>query len=145
MQVLGKIGVFMLALLMVVGCSFGGEMTANALDTVEKQALTGFEEVAQYIAQHGTLPDNFITKAEARALGWDPQKGNLHEVAPGKSIGGDIFQNREGKLPSKNGRVWRECDINYKGGYRGSDRIVYSNDGLIYKTEDHYNTFERMR
>ncbi|MBP1154257.1 guanyl-specific ribonuclease Sa [Paenibacillus sp. PvR052] len=106
--------------------------------------LTGFNEVAEYISKHGKLPDNFITKNEARKLGWEPQKGNLPEVAPGKSIGGDVFRNREGLLPKKNGRIWYEADINYKKGTRGSDRIVFSNDGLIYKTTDHYKTFTPM-
>lgn len=69
--------------------------------------------------KYGRLPDNFITKAEAAKLGWDPQKGNLAEVAPGKSIGGDIFQNREKLLPDAAGRVWREADINYTSGFRG--------------------------
>lgn len=91
------------------------------------------------------MPDNFITKNEAKKLGWDPQKGNLQNVAPGKSIGGDIYQNREGKLPNKKGRVLHEADINYKSGHRGKDRIVFSNDGLIYKTEDHYETFQQMK
>lgn len=106
--------------------------------------LTSFEEVADYIRRHGRLPDNFITKAEARRLGWDPAKGNLHEVAPCKSIGGDVFENRERKLPDKPGRIWYEADIDYRGGPRGPKRIVFSNDGLIYKTTDHYRTFEPM-
>lgn len=114
--------------------------------TTQKQAvLTGFNEVAEYISKHGKLPDHFITKNEARKLGWEPQKGNLPEVAPGKSIGGDVFQNREGQLPKKNGRIWYEADINYKKGTRGSDRIVFSNDGLIYKTTDHYKTFTQIK
>jgi hypothetical protein len=128
-----------LALLLLAGCGlFGTESENNA-------PLTSFEEVANYIKLHNRLPDNFITKEEAKKLGWDPQKGNLHEVAPGKSIGGDIFHNREGKLPDKPGRVWYEADINYKSGHRGKDRIVFSNDGLIYKTEDHYETFEQIK
>ena len=109
------------------------------------EVINTFEGVADYIVKYGRLPDNFITKAEASKLGWDPQKGNLAEVAPGKSIGGDIFQNREKLLPDASGRVWREADINYTSGFRGSDRIVYSNDRLVYKTTDHYKTFTRMR
>ncbi|MEI8173968.1 MAG: ribonuclease domain-containing protein, partial [Deltaproteobacteria bacterium] len=90
------------------------------------------------------LPDNFITKKDARRLGWDPSRGNLRDVAPGKSIGGDVFRNRERRLPEKKGRVWFEADIHYKGGKRGKDRLIFSNDGLIYKTEDHYRTFSRI-
>ncbi|WP_448321887.1 ribonuclease domain-containing protein [Streptomyces sp. CO7] len=72
-------------------------------------------------------------------------KGNLAEVAPGKSIGGDVFSNREGRLPSASGRTWREADINYVSGFRNADRLVYSSDWLIYKTTDHYATFTRIR
>ena len=77
-------------------------------------------------------------------MGWDSKKGNLDEVAPGKSIGGNKFGNREGLLPEKKGRTYYECDIDYNGGYRGGKRIVYSSDGLIYYTEDHYNSFELL-
>ena len=66
---------------------------------------------------------------------------NLQQVAPNKSIGGDRFTNREGKLPKKDGRKWFECDIDYNGGKRGPKRIVFSDDGLIYYTPDHYNSF----
>ncbi|WP_375377954.1 ribonuclease domain-containing protein [Paenibacillus sp. MZ04-78.2] len=128
----------LLSLLLLAGC---GSVQKNA----QSQGLTSFEDVANYIKAHNKLPDNFITKDEAKKLGWDPQKGNLHKVAPGKSIGGDVFQNREGKLPKKKGRVWYEADINYKSDRRGKDRILFSNDGLIYKTEDHYETFEQIK
>lgn len=110
----------------------------------EDGTYTSKEEVAEYIALYGHLPDNFITKNEAKALGWVSSKGNLGEVAPGKSIGGDYFGNFEGHLPEKKGRDYHECDIDSNGGYRGAKRIVYSNDGLIYYTEDHYETFELL-
>ena len=99
------------------------------------------DEVALYIHIYGELPDNFITKNEAYDLGWDSDKGNLWKVADGMSIGGDKFSNREGLLPKAKGRQYYECDINYNGGYRGAERIVYSNDGLIYYTNDHYESF----
>ncbi len=110
-----------------------------------KKILNSFEDVAEYIKENGKLPDNFITKIAARDLGWESNKGNLDEVAPGKSIGGDIFNNYEGKLPKKSGRIYYECDINYISGFRGDDRIIFSNDGLIYKTEDHYDTFTEIK
>ena len=99
------------------------------------------DEVALYNQIYGELPDNFITKNEAYDLGWDSDKGNLWKVADGMSIGGDKFSNREGLLPKAKGRQYYECDINYNGGYRGAERIVYSNDGLIYYTNDHYESF----
>ena len=97
-----------------------------------------------YIHTYGKLPENYITKNEARSLGWESSKGNLSLVAPGKSIGGDRFGNREGKLPQKSGRQYYECDIDYKGGPRNSKRIIYSNDGAVYYTLDHYSTFRQL-
>ena len=76
--------------------------------------------------------------------GWNPQEGNLDKVCPGKSIGGSVFYNDDGALPDAPGRTWHECDINYQGGHRGPERIVYSNDGLVYYTPDHYQTFEQL-
>lgn len=102
------------------------------------------EEVAAYLHEYGELPSNFITKKEAKKLGWVSNEGNLKEVAPGKSIGGDYFGNYEGLLPEKKGRDYYECDINTDGSYRGAERIVFSNDGLIYYTGDHYDTFELL-
>lgn len=102
------------------------------------------EDVAEYLHQFGVLPPNFITKNEAQRLGWDASAGNLRDVAPGKSIGGDHFGNREGKLPAKSGRSWFECDVNYEGGHRGAERILYSSDGLIFYTTDHYNSFTQL-
>lgn len=107
----------------------------------ETGTYTSKEEVAAYLHTYGHLPDNFITKKQAKALGWVSSEGNLGKVAPGKSIGGDYFGNFEGNLPEKKGREYHECDIDSSGGYRGAKRIVFSNDGLIYYTEDHYKTF----
>lgn len=106
----------------------------------EDGIYTGAEELALYIHIYGRLPDNFITKREARELGWDG--GSLEEYAPGKCIGGDRFGNREGLLPDAPGREWTECDVNTLGAdCRGAKRLVFSNDGLIYYTGDHYDSF----
>lgn len=102
------------------------------------------EEVALYLETYGELPDNYLTKKEAIALGWNSKEGNLWEVADGMSIGGDRFGNREGILPEEDGRVYYECDIDYEGGYRNEKRIVFSNDGLIFYTDDHYQSFEEL-
>ena len=98
--------------------------------------------MAEYLRKYGRLPKNYISKREAQALGWVSSYGNLWKVAPGKSIGGDRFGNYEGLLPDKKGRTWYECDIDFDGTYRNAKRILYSSDGLIYYTEDHYQTFE---
>lgn len=116
----------------------------EVVQLAEKGSYTSKEEVAAYINQYGHLPENFITKKEAGELGWESREGNLEQVAPGKSIGGDYFGNYEEKLPKKEGRNYYECDIDSSGGYRGAKRIVYSDDGLIYYTEDHYESFELL-
>ena len=120
--------------------------TAKAATVYEDGVYTDKDQVALYIASYGHLPSNYITKNEAKAAGWVSSEGNLNEACPGMSIGGDKFGNREGKLPEKKDRKYFECDINFDktDGYRGSERIIYSNDGLIYYTGDHYNTFELL-
>ena len=108
---------------------------------VEGGSYTTKEEVALYIYTYGELPANFITKSEAQDLGWVSKEGNLWDVAPGMSIGGDRYGNYEQLLPDGK---YRECDINYAGGYRGDERIVYSTDGYIYYTDDHYESFTQL-
>ena len=122
------------------------EMPTEALEVLavrEEGWFTGKEEVALYIHTYGHLPGNFITKDEARDLGWEG--GGLEEYAPGMCIGGDRFGNYEGLLPDAPGRTWTECDIDTMGrDSRGAKRIVFSNDGLIYYTDDHYESFELL-
>lgn len=101
---------------------------------------TSKDDVSLYIYQYGELPSNFMTKKDAKALGWTG--GSLEAYAPGMCIGGDYFGNYEGLLPEKKGRDYHECDINTLGAKsRGAERIIFSNDGLIYYTEDHYESF----
>lgn len=110
----------------------------------KQTAITAPQDIADYIFAHGTLPDNFLTKSEARQLGWDSSKNYVSDVAPGYSIGGDKFGNYEGLLPDASGRKWYEADANYTAGPRGAERILYSSDGLVYYTNDHYQTFTEM-
>ena len=119
-------------------------VTEKEVQVEENGNYTSKEEVALYIHTYGKLPVNYITKKEAQDMGWDPSKGNLSDILPGMSIGGSAFGNYEGALPRANGRIYFECDIDYDGGYRGAKRLVYSNDGLVFYTEDHYNTFEQI-
>ena len=98
------------------------------------------DEVSLYLHLYGHLPDNFITKSEAASLGWEG--GSVEPDAPDHVIGGDKFGNREGMLPDTKGRYYYQCDIDTLGeDSRGAKRIVFSNDGLIYYTEDHYESF----
>ena len=99
------------------------------------------DEVALYLHVFEELPPNYITKGEARDLGWDSSAGNLWDVAPGCSIGGDRFGNREGLLPKGS---WYECDVNYEGDYRGAERLLFSEDGMICYSGDHYNSYELL-
>lgn len=104
-------------------------------------SYTTKEDVALYIHLYGELPLNFMTKKQARDLGWEG--GSLEPVAPGMCIGGDWFGNYEGLLPED--REYTECDIDTLGASkRGAKRIVFSDDGLIYYTEDHYESFELL-
>ena len=117
---------------------------AHKISVEENGTYTSKEQVAAYINRFGKLPYNYIMKEQARKLGWISSQGNLDKVAPGKSIGGDRFGNYEHLLPTKKGRRYFECDIDYHGGRRNAKRIIFSSDGLIYYTEDHYNTFELL-
>ena len=117
------------------------EPEQTAID--EDGEYTSKEDVALYIHTYGKLPQNFIKKSEAEKLGWEG--GSLEPYAPGRSIGGDRFGNYEGLLPEAEGRRYTECDIDTMGrSSRGAKRIVFSNDGLIYYTGDHYKSFELL-
>lgn len=139
----------MILLTAFAGCSSSTPTAGTTADTTCCEELdrngsyTSKDDVALYLYTYGELPQNFITKKEAQALGWSG--GSLERYAPGKSIGGDYFGNYEGKLPKKKGRTYHECDIDTQGkSSRGAKRIVYSTDGLIYYTGDHYETFELL-
>ena len=98
-----------------------------------------------YLKYKGVLPDYYIDKAKAKKSGWISYIGNLEKIAPGQMIFGGIYYNDDKRLPTSNNRIWYEADINYTGGHRNTQRIVYSNDGLIFVTYDHYETFIEIR
>lgn len=114
----------------------------DVTETISEDGIyTSKEDVSSYIYTYGHLPQNFITKKEAKKLGWSG--GELDDYAYGKCIGGDVFYNREGTLPQKKNRKYYECDIDtLHQKSRGKKRMIYSDDGLIYYTEDHYLNFE---
>ncbi len=107
----------------------------------EIYSITEENTVISYIKQNHRLPDYYITKSEAKKQGWIPSQGNLCEVLPGKAIGGDHFGNREGKLPR--GEKYFEADVNYNCGNRNADRIVFTKNGDVYLTKDHYTSFQK--
>ena len=120
-----------------------GNITSNStVSVVEDGQYTSMEDVSAYIKKYHKLPSNYITKEEARNLGWTG--GSLEPYAPGKSIGGDVFTNRQGILPHRD-KKYIECDIDANTTSRGAKRIVYSTDDYrVYYTEDHYNTFTEV-
>ena len=146
-----RIFALLLALLLMLLSSALGEVLVDGNVAVTDEYLVEYgldystpDEVALYLHVFRELPPNFLTKQEARELGWVSSKGNLWDVAEGLSIGGDVFGNREGLLPDEDDRTWYECDVNYFGGYREDERVVFSDDGLIYYTEDHYESFDML-
>lgn len=139
----GIFAILMALLLFILGQQ-GILPLGDTADAPKQTAITAPQDIADYIFAHGTLPDNFLTKNEARQLGWDSSKNYVSDVAPGYSIGGDKFGNYEGLLPDASGRKWYEADANYTAGPRGAERILYSSDGLVYYTNDHYQTFTEM-
>jgi len=127
------------------------DYTSASIPDDSTQANTGYvpeegeyyydlENVVLYLEYYGQLPDNYLTKDEARQLGW--KGGTPERFLEGSAIGGDKFGNREGLLPKASGRTYTECDLNTLGAdERGAERLVFSNDGLYFYTEDHYENF----
>lgn len=155
--IISIVSVLMMLMLIITGGATGSadnigsntsEVTESATENdgtviYEDGTYDSKDDVALYIETYGHLPSNYITKKEAQALGWEG--GSLEPYAPGKCIGGTHFGNYEGLLPEADGREYTECDINTLGkDSRGAERIVFSNDGLIYYTGDHYQSFELL-
>lgn len=110
----------------------------------EDGTYTSMEEVALYIHTYGHVPSNFVSKTKARKAGWVAEEGNLQDVLPGMSIGGGGWNNDDQVMPGDEYDQWYECDINYEGGYRGSERLVFSDNGMIFYTPDHYESYARI-
>lgn len=147
MRTIRRVIALLLCLLLLAPSALAELITVYAGDYPVREGgwYDSMEEVAVYLTLYDALPDNYLTKKEAQALGWDSRRGNLWDVAEGCSIGGDRFGNYEGQLPEKKGRRFTECDIGYDGGYRGAERLIFTNDGLMYYTADHYKTFDEVQ
>ena len=113
-------------------------MEAKVAGTATGKKIAGAD---WWLMRFHHLPSYYISKEEAIRSGWEARLGNLYPVAPGKMLEKGVYQNRNGHLPAEDGRIWYEADINYKSGWRNDQRILYSNDGLIFVTYDHYQTF----
>ena len=124
--------------------SYGSASTEDQYRTgnASIDELTEERKVISYVKQNHRLPEYYITKNEARKQGWNPSKGNLCEVLQGKAIGGDKFGNREGRLPD--GEKYFEADVNYHCGSRKADRIIFTENGDVYLTKNHYKSFEKQ-
>lgn len=122
--------------------SFQAKQENTSQNSSEIYSITEETMVISYVKQNHELPEYYITKNEAKKLGWNPSKGNLCDVLPGKAIGGDHFGNREGKLPK--GQKYFEADVNYNCGNRNADRIIFTKNGDVYLTKNHYKSFEKQ-
>ncbi|MGG5208484.1 ribonuclease domain-containing protein [Chryseobacterium sp. MIQD13] len=120
----------------------GSQSTNENSSSQSIDQLTEEKTVINYVKQNHRLPDYYITKNEARKLGWNASKGNLCEVLPGRAIGGDKFGNRESQLPQ--GEKYYEADVNYSCGNRNADRIIFTRNGDVYLTKNHYKSFEKQ-
>jgi len=119
-------------------------MTAISAGSATKDSFNGAD---WWIKHKGRLPSYYMNKEQAQSIGWQKTKGNsswLSSIAPGRMLGGNIYRNDDGHLPEAPGRIWYEADINYRSGNRNSERLLYSNDGLIFVTYDHYHTFAEV-
>jgi hypothetical protein len=142
--VIGWLRAAALIVLLLAGTAFAD--TARLEQFAQRMGLRdvdGFVAAVESIRETGYLPERWITKDEAEDLGWRPGE-DLCDSAPGQAIGGDRFGNREGRLPQRQGRRWREADLDFDCGRRGARRLVWSNDGLIFVTIDHYDSFAEV-
>ena len=120
--------------------SGGQDDPSDEISVEESGVYYDKDHVALYIHLYGKLPSNYVTKKKASDAGWSG--GSVQKYIEGAAIGGDTFGNKEGRLPKKSGRQYFECDIDTNGkSQRGAKRIIYSNDGLVYYTDDHYESF----
>jgi ribonuclease T1 len=143
----------LLALLIAVALWLGSAPAAPAEESAARLAafarelrlrdVDGFVETVRSLRMQGRLPARYVTKREAEALGWRPGE-DLCRAAQGRTIGGDRFHNRERRLPDASGRTWREADLDFACGRRGARRLVFSSDGLIFVTLDHYESFREV-
>lgn len=143
----GRLAALGLAVFLILGPVLAARADQASLerfaDQLDLNDPAAFVETVTSLRTSGRLPERYLTKRQAEALGWHPG-GDLCRVAPGHMIGGDRFGNRERRLPEARGRSWREADIDSTCSRRGARRIVFSSDGLIEVTIDHYETFEEV-
>lgn len=122
-------------------------LTIYELNTVdENNEYNDYLSVIAYIYYFKKLPNNYLTKSQAKKLGWKGS-GNVwaNDSLKGKNIGGDTFNNYEQILPIANDNTYIELDVNCSNGSRGKYRIVYNRYTFdIYYTDDHYNSFTYM-
>ena len=126
------------------GCVKSENLSSNHsvenISIAEDKAYFEKDDIVEYLKTYKKLPKNYLTKKEAKKLGWIPSKGNLWDITDKGVIGGDYFGNFEKNLPDAN---YKECDVNYYGGKRGAERLIYDEDFNIFYTNDHYKTFTK--
>ena len=141
--------ILLAAVMLLCGCASGasgkdGQQAANPDAAVTPGPMDEAQRLADYLFENGKLPDNFIRKKEAESLGWKTTCRYVSDLGPGTAIGGDYFGNYEERLPVIKGRKYYEADCFYQGGPRNEYRIIYSNDGHVWFTGDHYETFVEL-
>ena len=117
-------------------------------EAVEESGLyTTKDSVAAYLCKFDKLPSNYITQNEGKAL-YESKTGNTFSkwnfnpwTTLDVMIGGDSFGNKEGLLPKGS---YHEADVDYSAKNRGTKRLVYEGDCVIYYTADHYKSFSKL-
>lgn len=121
---------------------------------VESGTYTTRDSVAAYLCKFGNLPGNYVGKNEGKKLyeakGYTFSKWNFNPwTTLGVMIGGDKFDNFASdpdyyheNLPEGN---YHEADVEYSAKNRGTKRLVYQPDCIIYYTADHYETYTRLK
>ena len=152
-KLVAVIALLLTAVLLLSGCAANAagkknknKPTATPLPevTATPGPMDGAQALADYLAEHGELPENYIRKKEAEARGWKTTYRYVSDLGEGITIGGDYFGNYEEKLPKVKGRKYYEADCFYEGGPRNEYRIIYSDDGHYWFTGDHYETFTEL-
>ena len=129
--------------------------TKSIYEAVEESGLyTTKDSVAAYICKFDKLPSNYVGKNEGKSL-YESKTGNTFDkwnfnpwTTLGVMIGGDTFNNHadnpDNYRPTLPEGDYHEADVDYSAKNRGTKRLIYQSDCVIYYTADHYETFDKL-